>query len=75
MDAFASPAVALLCELEDAAVAIGTPLAVTFTDEARMRIEPRAVLTPPRVARIREHRDALAILVKLVLDDDHGRAR
>jgi hypothetical protein len=63
--ALASPAVSLLCELENAATASGGPLRVTFTVQDRMVFEPRSILTPERIAQIRQHRDALAVLVRL----------
>ena len=69
-DPLNSPAVALLCELEQAALDCGEPLHVSFTAAGTMRIAPKAILTPSRVPRIKLNRDDLAWLVRLVLSQD-----
>ena len=62
-----SPALELLCELEDAALSIGRSLEATVTAAGRLQLGPREILTPERVTRISTHRDALRVLV-LVCD-------
>jgi hypothetical protein len=65
-DVFASPAVSLLCELEEAALELGASLEASITPESRLRLGPRQVLTPDRTARVRSNRDALRVLVLCV---------
>ncbi len=60
---FDSPAVALLCELEDAARETGAELTAAVLSDGKLRIAPAAVLTPARVLALKEHRDALRLLV------------
>lgn len=60
---FDSPALPLLCELEEAATAIGVCLEATVTADGRLRVGPREILTPSRVSRIQQSRDALRVLI------------
>ncbi len=60
-DVLASPAVAVLCELENA----GLDLVVVGD---RLRVWPTERLTPEREQTIRQHRDALKVLVSLCDD-------
>ncbi len=62
---FASEAVPLLLELEDAALAASRELTVDVTAAGRLRIAPAAVLTPERTTRIQSCRDALRLLVQV----------
>lgn len=70
---FESPAVALLCELEDAAHKAGSSLTATAMPNGKVHLAPKAILTPERIARVREHRDALHLLICIC--DDEVQAR
>jgi hypothetical protein len=69
-----SPALALLLELEDAALAIGAELSITITDTGRLHVAPKCLLTPERSDRIRALRDALRLLVQVASPCVQARA-
>jgi hypothetical protein len=60
---FDSPAVALLCQLEDAACAVGSELSATLLAGEKLRIAPAAILTAERTHAIQEYRGALRLLL------------
>jgi hypothetical protein len=68
-----SPALSLLLELEDAALAAGAVLSIQNVDDGRLRIGPASILTSDRCARIRTYRDHLRLLVQLTDDDVQRR--
>ena len=70
---FDSPAVALLCELEEAALDAGTVLTATLTPAGRVRLAPESIFTPDRIARVHEHRAALSLLVRICDDGVNAR--
>lgn len=71
---FNSPALPLLLELEDAAIEAGTELTIRVSDDGRLSVSPRAVLSEDRSSRIREHRHALRLLVQIADEGVQARA-
>lgn len=65
---FDTPGVSLLCELEDAALTAGAPLTALVQADGRLTLGPNQILTAERSARIKEHRQALLLLVRCVDD-------
>jgi hypothetical protein len=70
---FSSAVVDLICALECAAMDAGKALSIEVTERGRLRVSPRELLTDEYAARIREHRDALRLLVWC--SDDGVQAR
>jgi hypothetical protein len=70
---FDSPALDLLCELEDAANESGVVLTATVREGDRIHLAPKSILTPDRIARVQTHRDALRLLIQIC--DDGVQAR